>query len=992
MPAAVSPTAPARAVRPAPTLAVLEAANGPVRLQQADRVSGTLLVGGQGAGKSSALLRLALSDAMDPDSAVILIDPKSEVSRKFLQLIKPEWGRRVWYLDLARPAFGMSPLAMSGDQDFASEASAIADGVVESLLDVNAGQIMQASRDLLMRCVMGALAVGHDRGRPAYFEDVYTMLLPTEAGADARKEAWKAADAIPNMGPTAQFFREELPARLERSTSSTVDRLQAPSNKIAGIVGVPALRTFLGHPVDIPMKTIVENRDILIVTASMDKVGEANAQAMLHFIFRQLHRQMQRQVHLPEGERPRVALLCDEFHYLASRNVVKQIATHRAAGLDVTAGLQFFSQLGAGAESASVTQEIREGVLNLMQSRFLFRLGHPQDAEAATRIAMAVYQSMLRSDPDSRAQMRVTPEAILNLPRFHCLASWISNGTRAASFIGRTFPMPEASNVWADMHLQAQARRGCTYPEDLMEARMFGLRDEIDSDRTPPLNITAETDVAIEALGLPTPPTTTTVPAAPAPRRPNSAPTVRDSGNNDVLAEPAPEHAEIQVEPAAATAGKPRAPRQMTVDDMLAADAEKDAPTIYRPDPADVPRLQDSRVRTLFGNQPRGQAALFEEPRDPDAEAPESLRDLAFIDRVNEVSDRLEVVDDAPAIGRLYGQDLTVLKFLDRAGVALPLLIRAAAMPGKSESQARRTMGKLHKHGLVGKRKIGIRDRTREDGQLPSAYELSRAGFELAQERGFIPEKREYRSREISRDGKVPHDHHALGWYIALHRLIGDVATDHWRTPRYATGRFPLPQVGNGHKRRPLQSGDIHLPTGFTVFDVDDEAFREIKPDVTAELEVKSVKLTFDLLVEYHHARNHIDNNDDKFPAYDAFLTGWALEHTRFKQLGTRPVVVFVAADAKDLLTLTRKADEAMVASIGLQGSPAQSRYYAGRDHIFFALEEDVHRGNLSAVALPPQPPALRARLGDESLQLKRVALLPPSMTVAAQRKAKRRP
>ena len=119
------------------------------------------------------------------------------------------------------------------------------------------------------------------------------------------------------------------------------------------------------------MRNIVENREILIVDCNMAAIGEANAEAMMHFVFRQLHRQMQRQVRQPEGERPRVAVICDEFHYLASRNVIKQIATHRAAGLDVMAGLQFFSQLGAGAESSAITGEIRKGILNLPQSRFL---------------------------------------------------------------------------------------------------------------------------------------------------------------------------------------------------------------------------------------------------------------------------------------------------------------------------------------------------------------------------------------------------------------------------------------------------------------------------------------------------------------------------------------------------------------------------------------------------------------------------------------------
>ena len=42
---------------------------------------------------------------------------------------------------------------------------------------------------------------------------------------------------------------------------------------------------------------------------------------------------------------------------------------------------------------------------------------------------MAVYATMIRDDPDSRARLRVTPEQALNFPNYYCLASWIANGS-----------------------------------------------------------------------------------------------------------------------------------------------------------------------------------------------------------------------------------------------------------------------------------------------------------------------------------------------------------------------------------------------------------------------------------------------------------------------------------------------------------------------------------------------------------------------------------
>ena len=58
-------------------------------------------------------------------------------------------------------------------------------------------------------------------------------------------------------------------------------------------------------------------------------------------------------------------------------------------------------------------------------------------------------------------------------------------------------------------------------------------------------------------------------------------------------------------------------------------------------------------------------------------------------------------------------------------------------------------------------------------------------------------------------------------------------------------------------------------------------------------------------------------------------------------------------------------------------GSAVEHWYYAGRDHLFFAVEADMHCGELSALALPSHPPGLRERLiGSRELALERATLL----------------
>ena len=356
----------------------------------------------------------------------------------------------------------MSPLRLIGDRPLAIEAAQIAENVVAALLDINENQIYQSSRRYLYHAVIGAIAIANKQARRARLEDVYTLLRP--AKDEFRNAVAEACADQPDLDQTAEFFRSELPDDLRMATSRVAERLDAPRNKISGLTGVPPLRRFFNHPTDVPLREIIQARDILIVDANMGAIGTENSRVCMLFLLRMLHAQLQRQVHVPEADRPRVPLLVDEAHYIASENVVDQIATHRAAGLEAAFGLQYFAQLGSASEHQ---QKILKGVLNLLQSRFLFRVGDAEDAEQATRIAMAVYATMIRDDPDSRARLRVTPEQALNFPNYYCLASWIANGTRVPSFMGQTYPLPDVGDEWADKHLAAQDERVGPYPEQL---------------------------------------------------------------------------------------------------------------------------------------------------------------------------------------------------------------------------------------------------------------------------------------------------------------------------------------------------------------------------------------------------------------------------------------------------------------------------------------------------------------------------------------------
>ena len=474
------------------------------------------------------------------------------------------------------------------------------------------------------------------------------------------------------------------------ATSRVAERLDAPRNKISGLTGVPPLRRFFNHPTDIPLREIIEARDILIVDANMGAIGTENSKACMLFILRMLHAQLQRQVHLPEAERPRVPLLVDEAHYVAGgENVVDQIATHRAAGLEPAFGLQYFAQLGSASEHQ---QKILKGVLNLLQSRFLFRMGDAEDAEQATRIAMAVYATMIRDDPDSRARLRVTPEQALNFPNYYCLASWIAHGTRAPSFMGQTYPLPDVGDEWAEHHLAAQDERVGPYPEQL-ESTLDARADAAEPDGNGSRPTTAEPSQSASAreylavpydekdaakrLGARWDPDAQSwfIPAGVDPE-PLARWRVADRTEQRRHGQLGDRQRDRTGEECAGRAAcrchgagpaKPEWPRAQARGARRLRAAARAAEPRRQPDPPDR-RTPGTRAAAR--------------PRE-DRPAPDSLRELAFLDRINEIGPA-EQLPGADSLPRLYDEDYAVLALLDRAGLAPRSLIGRAVFPERT--------------------------------------------------------------------------------------------------------------------------------------------------------------------------------------------------------------------------------------------------------------------------------------------------------------------
>jgi hypothetical protein len=439
-------------------LPVVRAENKETLIDRGDRKYGGLVAGGVRSGKTSVLWRLLAGDVWDPAAAPIVWDFKPELAILALWLTPPGCGKRLWYLDLGHPAFGMSPLRVFGDGSFWVEIDRIANNMIMSLLDMAPGQIYTSSERYLKHSTIGALALARELGRPGRFEDIHALLRP--ARDDLRQAAAEACATYPDLEFTAEYLRSGLKEDLQIAASHFAGKLDPPANKIENLLTSPSLRRFFNHPVEVPLREMIDARDLLVVNPNVGMIGEPNAVTCTHFMLRMLNTELQRLSQLPRSQIPRVPLFIDEAQYILNESelAVNQFATYAVAGIEPMVGIHFLSQLGAGSP---VARKIRDGVLTLLQSLYLFRMSNLRDAEEAAQLATDANSASGLADAQAMA-------AYMRYLRSHyCMVSQIAEDAREPAYTGETYPYPDLElvvPVWRDRHLDRQAGRCGEYP------------------------------------------------------------------------------------------------------------------------------------------------------------------------------------------------------------------------------------------------------------------------------------------------------------------------------------------------------------------------------------------------------------------------------------------------------------------------------------------------------------------------------------------------
>lgn len=513
----------------------------PWTILQRDRIYNVLLAGGQGSGKTSVLIRLAMGDILAANTAPVIIDWKGTLSERLLRLTPPDvpkrfWDaragrwqegtKRVWYLDFGRPAFGLTPLRVEAGwahATLADEFARIGDAMTRALLDLYPGQIMGSSEDLIERGVVGTMAIAwweHEerckrdgvdptkRGFTGSFEVLAQMFAPSDRMDDQgepegrgrrrippnrwHEAAGRACQGLPNLDQVANTLLYEIPRQARDNLGDIAKRMEAPANKIRPLVGAAAsVRRFVGHPERLSLRSVIEAHDILIVNPRVELIGEDQAAILTNFIIHMVDLQLKRQLAVSHEHRPRVSLIIDEAHRLITETLMTMVATHREAGFCAAAALQYVSQLGTDEPTAARREKIIKGVGNLFQTKLLFRMSDSDDANRHSQIFRSVYETMVRADPTSRARMPFDPARMQTLRDHHALVSMISTATagdsgllddtpgatRLPAFVTKTIRMREIEEIPQTWRREHLARQADVFARYPEDMSALAIRD-----------------------------------------------------------------------------------------------------------------------------------------------------------------------------------------------------------------------------------------------------------------------------------------------------------------------------------------------------------------------------------------------------------------------------------------------------------------------------------------------------------------------------------
>jgi len=325
-------------------------------MPRSDRGRHLYIIGQTGVGKSGMLELLTISDIYSPFGFAV-IDPHGDYALNILHRIPPERAGDVIYFNPADTDFpvAFNPMEVYDPKLKTHTASELI-GVLKRMFDSWGPRL-----EYILRYSLLALLEYPE----ATMLDITRILTDKKFRLDVLKFV---EDPV-----VRSFWTVEFASWNEKFQAEAV----APVlNKVGAFTANPLVRNIIGQPKSsFNIRTIMDQRKILVVNLSRGLVGEDNAALLGALLVTKMQLAAMSRADIPAAEREPFYLYVDEFQNFATDSFATILSEARKYGLNLTVANQYIAQM---------SMEVKDAVFGNVGSIIAFRMG-ADDARSMQR-------------------------------------------------------------------------------------------------------------------------------------------------------------------------------------------------------------------------------------------------------------------------------------------------------------------------------------------------------------------------------------------------------------------------------------------------------------------------------------------------------------------------------------------------------------------------------------------------------------------------------
>lgn len=397
-------------------------------IKERDRTRHVYVIGKTGMGKSTLLENMAVQDIQN-GNGFAFIDPHGKSAELIMEYVPEHRIKDVIYF---APFDTDYPVSFNVMEDVgADRRHLVASGLMSAFKKIWV-DAWSARMEYILNNILLALL--------EYPES--TLLGVNRMLSDK----WYRQKVVANISDPSvkSFWVDEFEKYGERYMQEAGAAIQ---NKIGQFTANPLVRNIVGQKhSSFDIRSVMDNKKILIANLSKGKVGEANANLLGSMLITKIYLGAMSRADVPDSVLqglPNFYLFVDEFQSFANESFADILSEARKYKLNLTIAHQYVDQM---------SEEVRSAVFGNVGTTVTFRVG-PLDAELLEKLFMPTF----------------TAEDLVNLGRFQMYLTLMIDGIGSQPFSATSMPPIEKPERNNQKEILDSSREHFARPKDRIE-------------------------------------------------------------------------------------------------------------------------------------------------------------------------------------------------------------------------------------------------------------------------------------------------------------------------------------------------------------------------------------------------------------------------------------------------------------------------------------------------------------------------------------------